>query len=168
MADLCEGRAALRPQHVDHQGVAGRVQTTEEEAGDPDNWKQEHDDFRRQEALCKLTEQQNVEVVHVRHEVDKQTADADQRRQEHQLLPLLSDPGLNKAHNTNHHNDPDHPHLEHGPHAQGGQAAAPRQHSPDEVDLLASHPHHVGQVGLTGAEDTHHQTLSNKWRHGVT
>ena len=51
------------------------------------------------------------------------------------------------------------PHLEHGPHAQGGEAAPPRQHSPDEVDLLAAHARHVRQVGLTRAEDAHHQAL---------
>ena len=44
-----------------------------------------------------LTQQENVEVGQVRHEIDKQTTNADQRRQEHQLLPLLCEPGLDKT-----------------------------------------------------------------------
>ena len=44
-----------------------------------------------------ITEQENVEVCQVRHEIDKQTANADQRGQEHQLLPLLCNPGLDKT-----------------------------------------------------------------------
>ena len=50
--------------------------------------------------------------------------------------------------------------IEHRPHGQGGETAAPGHGCPDQVDLLVGDSHPVGQVGLAGAQDAHHQTLT--------
>ena len=140
-----EGRASDWAERVDHQRVTCSVQATDKHPRDHHNYAWAH--YHHICPILLLAYEKWGEGGHSRHEGQDHPADGNTGCEEEQLEPLLPDPC-----------------FEHGTGGDSGQAAAQGQQAPDEADLLSGDTHRQGQVGLTGAQDTHGQPLAHVGR----